>query len=259
MTYNLIGVGTNAKTIKGDGEEYLTAILYMAPADLAFAELGKSGTLCPNADLAECKGPCLFSAGRGQMTTVQAARLRKAKLYIQDRKRFMELLVQDLERFERYCIKRDIIPVFRPNGTTDIPYERVACIRDGKEYSNIMEAFPNIRFYDYTKIPSRMSKELPRNYHLCLSFSNASDKYRYQCITARVDNPGINLVIVVRTKAMAEYLVTQRPDEYIDGDKDDLRFLDAPRKTVVLYAKGKAKKDYSGFVLDIETHDFVMQ
>ena len=27
--YKLLGVGTNAKTIKGDGDEYLTAILYM--------------------------------------------------------------------------------------------------------------------------------------------------------------------------------------------------------------------------------------
>ena len=29
--YKLLGVGTNAKTIKGDGSEYLTAILYMTP------------------------------------------------------------------------------------------------------------------------------------------------------------------------------------------------------------------------------------
>ena len=29
----LLGVGNNAKTIKGDGSEYLTAILYLSPAD----------------------------------------------------------------------------------------------------------------------------------------------------------------------------------------------------------------------------------
>ena len=31
MTYKLLGVGTNAKTVKGDGDEYLTAIVYMTP------------------------------------------------------------------------------------------------------------------------------------------------------------------------------------------------------------------------------------
>lgn len=259
MTYNLIGVGNNAKTIKGDGSEYLTAIMYLAPAELAFEELGMTGTLCPNANTAKCSEPCLNLAGRGQMNTVQAARLRKAMLYIEDRAEFMRLLAEDLTRFQRYCDKRGITPVVRPNGTTDIPWERIPLFVNGTHCKNIFEAFPGIQFYDYTKIPSRMSKELPRNYHLCLSFSNATDKYREQCVAARVKNPDINLVIVVRTKEMAEYLVTQRPDEYIDGDKDDLRFLDAPRKTVVLYAKGKAKTDYSGFVLDIETLDFVMR
>lgn len=251
MTYNLIGVGTNAKTIKGDGSEYLTAIMYLAPADLAFAELGISGTLCPNAELAKCKDPCLNLAGRGQMNTVQAARLRKAMLYIQDRDEFMRLLVQDLIRFERYCAKRGIQPVCRPNGTSDIPFERVACIRDGKEYSNIMEAFPNIRFYDYTKIASRANKPLPSNYHLSLSASNASGKYSAQLLRAKKRNPNVNLVFVVRTKAMAEYLFAKHPDKYIDGDKDDLRFLDEPRKDVILYAKGKAKNDTSGFVRNV--------
>jgi hypothetical protein len=38
----------------------------------------------------------------------------------------------------------------------------------------------------------------------------------------------------------------------IDGDKDDLRFLDPNDQpyVVALYAKGQAKKDYSGFVID---------
>jgi hypothetical protein len=36
----------------------------------------------------------------------------------------------------------------------------------------------------------------------------------------------------------------------INGDKNDLRFLDPKNSIVGLYAKGKAKKDYSGFVID---------
>ena len=45
--YKLIGVGTNAKTIKGDGNEYLTAIMYLAPADMV-----DGINLCPMAEMA---------------------------------------------------------------------------------------------------------------------------------------------------------------------------------------------------------------
>ena len=36
----------------------------------------------------------------------------------------------------------------------------------------------------------------------------------------------------------------------IDGDKDDLRFLDPKGVVVGLKVKGKAKQDKSGFVID---------
>jgi hypothetical protein len=35
----------------------------------------------------------------------------------------------------------------------------------------------------------------------------------------------------------------------IDGDRDDMRFLDPKGVVVALYAKGKAKQDQSGFVV----------
>ena len=37
----------------------------------------------------------------------------------------------------------------------------------------------------------------------------------------------------------------------IDGDEHDMRFLDEPNVVVGLKAKGKAKKDSSGFVIDL--------
>jgi hypothetical protein len=38
----------------------------------------------------------------------------------------------------------------------------------------------------------------------------------------------------------------------IDGDTHDMRFLDEDNVVVGLKAKGKAKTDYSGFVIDNE-------
>jgi hypothetical protein len=57
MTYKLLGVGTNAKTIKGDGDEYLTAILYMTPYKVMVD--GKSFNSCSMAEQASCIEGCL--------------------------------------------------------------------------------------------------------------------------------------------------------------------------------------------------------
>ena len=64
--YKLIGVGTNAKTIKGDGSEYLTAILYMTPYKVMVD--GKSFNSCAMAKQASCIDACLYTAGRGKFT-----------------------------------------------------------------------------------------------------------------------------------------------------------------------------------------------
>ena len=152
MTYKLIGVGSNAKTIKGDGSEYLTAILYMAPWKVMVDN--RTFNSCPMAEQAQCIDACLYTAGRGKMSNVQAARVRKAEWFYSDRDGFMAQLVQDVTKFEAYCNKRGIKPVVRLNGTTDIRWENVWV--KGK---SIMELFPNVQWYDYTKISNRNNRQ----------------------------------------------------------------------------------------------------
>ena len=149
MTYKLLGVGTNAKTVKGDGSEYLTAILYMTPYKVMVD--GKLFNSCSMAAIAQCIEACLYTAGRGQMSNVQTARQRKAEWFYRDRESFMQQLYQDVKKFEAYCVKRGITPVIRLNGTTDIRWELIKNT-DGQ---CIMEAFPNVQWYDYTKISNR--------------------------------------------------------------------------------------------------------
>ena len=100
--YNLLGVGNNAKTVKGDNEIYLTAIMYMAPYDIA-TSLGHGGLICPYAKIAMCYEGCLYSAGRGQMNSVQASRIRKTKLYLNDKDKFSVMLYEDVVKFRSYC------------------------------------------------------------------------------------------------------------------------------------------------------------
>jgi len=234
MTYNLIGVGNNAKTIKGDGSEYMTAIKYMQPYKTMFK--GKVHNLCAMADKAGCAEPCLRWAGRGQMSSVQRGRERKTMFYLSDRINFMSTLVTDITVFRRRHIKKGIQPCVRLNGTSDIQYEK----------SGIMEQFPDVQFYDYTKIVKRAYAKLPDNYHMTLSYSEADMDYADSVHQAVLDT-GVNMAVVFRHKLPKTF----RGLRVIDGDKDDLRFLDPKGVVVGLVAKGKkAKRDKSGFVID---------
>lgn len=234
MSYNLIGVGNNAKTVKGDGLEYMTGIKYMKPFKTVYQ--GKVHNLCAMADKAGCAEPCLRWAGRGQMGVVQRGRERKTMFYLSDRIGFMDALVKDITVFSRRCTNKGIQPCVRLNGTSDIQYEK----------TGIMEQFPEVQFYDYTKIVKRAYAKLPANYHLTLSYSEKDPEYAEQVLQA-VRDTGVNAAVVFRAKIPATF----KGLRVIDGDKDDLRFLDPQGVIVGLIAKGKkAKADKSGFVID---------
>ena len=248
MTYKLLGVGNNAKTVKGDGSEYLTAILYMTPYKVWVETLGRYSNSCPMAEQAGCIDACLNTAGRGQMSNVQTARMRKAQWFYNDRTSFMDQLYDDVKKFEAYCIKRNIKPCVRLNGTTDIRWENI-WIKGGK---SIIDHFPNVQWYDYTKIANRKVRHLS-NYHLTWSYSNADPRYAAMLDTA-IEN-GMNAAVVFRSnfiEVKPKCWHTWNGYPVIDGDKDDLRFLDPKGGHIVaLYAKGAAKKDTSGFVQEV--------
>lgn len=230
-----INAGSNAKTVKGDGE-YITAILYLAPYKLA-----GSVNVCPLADLAGCASACLNTAGRGKFNSIQQARIKKTQWWASDRDGFMAQLDKDISKFETKCKDAGAKPAVRLNGTSDIRWELYK-YPDGK---NIFQRYSNVQFYDYTKISNRKVSDIP-NYHLTWSYSEASPSYAIGFQDAV--NNGMNIAVVFRDKELPkEY----KSLEVIDGDKDDLRFLDPKNVIVGLYAKGDAKKDKTGFVIDI--------
>ena len=232
MTYNLIGVGNSAKIIKGDSEEYVTAIMYLKPYKTVFK--GKVHNLCAMADKAKCHEGCLNTAGRGQMGVVQRGRERKTQLYFSDRIGFMDALINDLTVFSRRQRKKNIQPCVRLDGTSDTGMG-----------AKVAPLFPEIQFYDYTKVIKRAYQDRPSNYHITLSYSEADPDYAEQVLTA-VRETGTNAAVVFRDKLPKTF----KGLRVIDGDKDDLRFLDPQGVIVGLKAKGKAKQDKSGFVID---------
>lgn len=232
-TSNLLTYG-NPKTLKGESVGYMTFGLHLAPADLSGHQT------CPKAS-AGCRAACLNKAGRGGMfrkgectNVIQEARIRKTKMFFEQRDWFMALLVAEIDKAIRWAEKRNLIPCVRLNLTSDLPWEK---IRVGN-HRNIMAMFPNVQFYDYTAIPGR---KVPANYHLTFS---AKENNSQDIMSALLERTNVAMVFAGGLPTRWGPLGTP----VVNGDEHDLRFTD-PRGVIVgLKAKGPAKKDTSGFV-----------
>jgi hypothetical protein len=218
----------NPKLMKGEKKGYLSFVLHLAPANLSGYET------CPKRT-AGCTSACLNTAGRGGIfkkgestNVIQQARIRKTKMFFENREQFLADLENDIRLGIKQAEKQGFIPAFRLNGTSDIAWEKYG----------IIEKFPNVQFYDYTKMRNRKVSHL-KNYHLTFSKADGND----MDVRLAASN-GMNVAVVFKNV----------PESYIgrtviNGDETDLRFLDPKNVVVGLKAKGKAKKDTSGFVV----------
>ncbi len=232
----------NPKVLKGMSQGYNTYILHLAPAKLSGYETCAKRT-------AGCTAACLNLAGRGGMfkkgettNVIQEARIRKTKMFFENRDEFMTLLVKDIELGIKQSARLGLIPVFRLNGTSDLSFEKYSVVRNGIEYKNIFYAFPEVQFYDYTKILGRKVQGIP-NYQLTFSAADGNDADVYRAIAE-----GYNVAVVFGIKKTLPMPETYMGRPVFNGDESDLRFLDPKGVIVGLYAKGKAKKDETGFV-----------
>jgi len=232
----------NPKVLKGMAQGYMTYILHLAPATLS------GYNVCAKATQG-CIAACLNTAGRGGMfkkgettNVIQKARIRKTELFFEDRVQFMALLVKDIELAIKQSIRMKLFPVVRLNGTSDIAWEKYEVVRDGITYSNIFAAFPDLEFYDYTKILGRKINHI-ENYSLTFSAADGND-----ADVAKAMQQGYNIATVFGIKKTLPMPETYMGRPVFNGDDSDLRFLDPHGVVVGLYAKGKAKKDTSGFV-----------
>jgi hypothetical protein len=232
----------NPKMVKGEKYGYITYILHLAPASLS------GYNVCPKAT-AGCIAACLNTAGRGGMfkkgentNVIQQARIRKTKMFFENRESFMALLVKDTELAIKRSLKLNMIPVFRLNGTSDISWEKYEVIRNGVTFKNIFDAFKEVTFYDYSKILGRKIQQYD-NYSLTFSAADGND-----LDVIRAMKEGLNVAVVFGVKKTEPLPETYNGVSVFNGDDSDLRFLDPKNVVVGLYAKGKAKKDTTGFV-----------
>ena len=232
----------NPKILKGIAQGYNTYILHLAPANVSGYET------CPKRT-AGCTAACLNTAGRGGMfkrgestNVIQEARKRKTRLFFENRTEFMRLLVADIELAIKQSKRLGLVPVFRLNGTSDLSFEKYEVVRNEKLFRNIFSAFAEVQFYDYTKVLGRKVTAI-ENYHLTFSAADGNDADVVKAI-----QQGYNVATVFGIKKTLPMPETYVGLPVFNGDESDLRFLDPKGVVVGLYAKGKAKKDTSGFV-----------
>ena len=235
-TMNLLSINADAKTRKGTSLGILTGILYLAPSDES-----EVINTCSNATKG-CRLSCLFTAGRGAFSNVRKARIAKTVWFARDRDGFMNQLVKDINALIRKAIKMGMQPAIRLNGTSDIAWET---IKDSNGDTIFDRVIMGTQFYDYTKSESRMiaylQGKMPSNYHMTYSRSENDDGFK-------IMEMGGNVAVVFAGNSM--------PDKYmgikvINADLTDVRFMDPKGVVCGLRAKGRARKDKSGFVVAV--------
>ena len=169
---------------------------------------------------------------RGENTNmIQKARIRKTQYFYEARDYFMADLYADIQKGIKLATKLGLTPVFRLNGTSDLSWEKYT-IND----KNLFELFPTVQFYDYTKVLGRKVSQY-KNYFLIFSKADGND-----ADVAEALMQGMSVVAVY----------DKIPAGVPSADETDLRFLDPKGIMLGLKAKGRAKKDYSGFVIRVQ-------
>jgi len=229
---NLLSKGmTNAKTAKNNLD---TFILYLAP----HKQNAKGVNVCPAASVG-CVAACLYSAGRGKFSNVQKSRINKTNFYISNKSLFIKKLATEILREYTKAKKKNIKIAFRLNGTSDLDFVYLLQKYAGLDISTLKD---HSTFYDYTKLIGKTQKYLNHpNYFV--TFSRAENN---ESTALSVLNMG-GSVAVVFSNSLPNFW---RGFKVIDGDKSDLEMLYYKNVVLGLKAKGDAKKDDSGFVIE---------
>jgi len=231
-------LGNNYKCSKGEGRDVLTAVMHLSPSTEA------GWNTCPFST--SCASVCIMKTGQLVTNSSLRARISKTLFYKLFREDFLAQLRMELRQHEHLARVKGMLPAVRLNGTSDIVWEK----------TGVFDEFPGIQAYDYTKVP--LERRTPgSNYHLTYSLSEARGSMDR---ALEYLGAGHNAAVVVQSKdgttrkeskAASAALVDSGSFmgfPVVSGDEDDIRFWDPKGHWVVLYAKGPAVRDTTGFV-----------
>tara|TARA_Y100000289_G_scaffold58933_1_gene64590 strand:+ start:512 stop:1201 length:690 start_codon:yes stop_codon:yes gene_type:complete len=223
----LLNYYSQTKMAKGEKFGFKTAILHLAPYTLS----GKN--VCPKAS-AECAAACLNTSGRGQMNSVQKARINKTNLFWTNKNAFLWQLSTEIEQPKKRAAAQGFKFAVRLNGTSDLAWHRMKVDGGG----TLHELHPDVQFYEYTKVLNYLNHE-HKNLNVTFSDSGRNDSDINAAMKA-----GHNVAVVFKDKLPKRW----KGRRVINGDKHDLRFKD-PRGVIVgLVAKGQGRNINNKFI-----------
>jgi hypothetical protein len=228
------GIATSSKIAKGLKYDEMTFILYLAPAKMSGYEV------CPMRS-EECTAACLNESGHNRIdihdNTINKARIAKTKLFFKQRDFFMRWLQDEIIAAKKKAAAAGMKFSVRLNGTSDLSPEQFHL--NGK---NILEIFPDVQFYDYTKVPKRIQlTKKYSNYDVTFSYSGTNG---VDCMNALLQDVRVAVVFEELPESFWGYPV-------IDGDAYDMRYLDDTVIVGLKYKKvrNKLDKEKSKFVI----------
>ena len=83
----------------------------------------------------------VYSRRDGASLITRQGRINKTIYFAKDRANFLKQLIKEIRLHAEKCKREGYTPAVRLNGTSDVSWERF-----------VLEMFPNVQFYDYTKI-----------------------------------------------------------------------------------------------------------
>lgn len=217
----------------------MTYCIYLAPADMS------GYNVCPNSQY--CKAFCLNGSGHNKAAQLQQidnggdvydsfvnrSRIKKTKMFHEDKATFMHLLIHEINRYKKQAESKGMAFSVRLNGTSDLS---PLAFRDPETGKNILEIFPDIQFYDYTKVPTRIKlmQQYP-NYDLTLSYNG----YNWEDCEKFLKAGGKVAVVFFDEKLPKSY----HGFPICDGNTYDMRYLD-PASHIVGLHYHKTANDY---------------
>ncbi len=238
FNFSYIGsANSSAKIAKGEKIGIDTFVVYLA------AGSSSGYNVCPGATV-ECLEGCLVNSGRVIMDvngSIMRARIERTKAFYSDRIGFMAQLVKEISAAKRKAERRNHEFCVRINGTSDL--SPVIWKYEGK---TLFELFPDVQFYDYSKVLNRATLiHKFNNYDLTFSYSGHNWNECLQAI-----NSGVRVAVVFKVKKGQPLPATFRGLHVIDGDVTDYRPADPSACIVGLRFKKIKDKAAMQFVLN---------
>jgi len=255
------GLTFNGKMVMSTGLGFASA---QKINDEQIATTCPKSAICEDLCLGETSGQNLLYGGEGQYRAgPRLSQYLKTEALVVNPEAFTISLIKQISAFQRTANQLGFQPAIRLNVTSDFKPSM---------FEAVIKMFPNVMFYDYTKLETQ---PIAPNHHLTYSSTGASQVVNGEIVYNKESNwdrmvnkflmNGKNVAMAFTSRdAMPKFVIDEKTGQRFEvwnGDEYDARFLDPAPKDGKGYIIGLTNKDnttkpedaakeHKGFFLD---------